>query len=180
MKPDNIVVPIIVMDEEVTSVSTDDTTEFLVYPIVPDIGVNVCCDQNSGGGGSSGGDGTGFVSQAEWLVIQKTAGETISALTLVRFQDANTVILATSNTTYAEAKVTGIALNAATIGGTVRVLIMGIIEDSFFTYPANTLLFLGINGTITSIPPTSGYSTIIGEAPALGVVTLSIREPTIL
>jgi hypothetical protein len=128
----------------------------------------------------SGGNGTGFVSQAEWLVIEKIAGESISALNLVRFQDANNVVKATNDQTYADAKVTGIALNGASIGGTVRVLIFGIIEDPFFTFPANTLLFLGVDGTITSTPPLSGFSAIIGEAPAVGVVTLSIREPTIL
>ena len=128
----------------------------------------------------SGGNGTGFVNQAEWLVIEKIAAETISALNLVRFQDADNVVLATNNQTYADAKVTGIALNAASAGGTVRVLIFGIIEDPFFTFPPNTLLFLGVNGTITATPPSSGFSAIIGEAPAVGVVTLSIREPTIL
>jgi len=128
----------------------------------------------------NGGNGTGFVSQAEWLVIEKIAGETISALNLVRFQDADTVKLATNNLIYADAKVTGIALNAAMAGGTVRVLIFGVIEDQYFSYPANTLLFLGANGTITDTAPLSGFSTIIGEAPAVGVITLSIREPTIL
>jgi hypothetical protein len=135
---------------------------------------------SSGGFSSSSGNGTGFVSQAEWLVIEKTAGETISALALVRFLDLNTVVNSTNNEDYFHAKVVGIALNGATTGGTVRILIFGIIEDPFFTYPANTLLFLGANGAITDIPPTTGFSSIIGESPAVGLISLSIREPKVL
>jgi hypothetical protein len=135
------------------------------------------------GGGTGGIPGTGFVDQARWLVIEKVAGETISALRLVRFSDADTVVYATNNQTYNEAKAVGIATNGAALGGTVRVLIIGIMEDSFFAFPSNTLLFLGPDGTIVSTPPslpTAGYSVIVGEAPTNGVFSLSIREPVIL
>lgn len=129
---------------------------------------------------SSGSGGTGFVDQASWLVIEKNALTNMSAYNLVRFHDADTVELATNNTVYNEAKVVGITIAAALAGNKVKVLILGVLEDPFFTWPANTLLFLGANGIITSTPPTSGFSTIVGEAPVPGVFSLSIREPTIL
>lgn len=154
----------------------DQSVNIQMGNIVPDNLIVNCCDDTQ----SSGGNGTGFVSQAEWLVIEKIAGESISALRMVKFSDADTVVLANSNTSYSNAKAIGIALSSASTGATVRVLIMGIIEDPFFTFPAETLLFLGVNGIITSTPPTSGYSVVIGEAPAVGVVSLSIREPIIL
>lgn len=88
----------------------------------------------------------------------------------MRFSSATTVVNSTNNEDYFHAKVTGIALNGAATGGTVRVLIFGIVEDPFFTYPANTLLFLGTNGTITATPPTTGFLSIIGEAPAISVL----------
>lgn len=119
----------------------------------------------------------GFVSQAQWLIIEKTALTEILDLRMVKFYDAETVMYAKSNGTYADARPIGITLTSAPIGGKVKILILGLVEDVSFNYSANTLLFLGPNGTITNIPPTTGYSVVIGEALAQGIVSLSIRPP---
>lgn len=142
--------------------------------ILPDNIIVKCCDDGSGGGG------TGFVSQAEWLVIEKIAGEPISGYNLVRFLDSDTIVKATNNDTYNHSKVFGIAMNGGLTGSLIRILIFGVINDPFFSFPDDTLLFLGVDGTITGVPPITGFSTIIGECPVTGVFSLTIREPKVL
>ena len=133
-----------------------------------------------GGATASGSGGETPASEAEWIVKNKIAGETISAFNIVRLYDANTIVKCSNNSTYSDARAIGISLSAGDAGDTIRVLILGIIENTFFNYPAGTLLFLGTNGTITDTAPTSGHLTIIGECPANGVFSISIKEPIVL
>ena len=126
---------------------------------------------------SNNGATVGFISQAQWLIVEKTVLHDTEDLRMVKFYDSETVTYAKSNGTYAEARPIGITLTSGLTGQKVKVLILGLVEDESFIFPANTLLFLGPNGTITEVPPTSGYSVIIGEALAPGIVSLSIRPP---
>ena len=126
---------------------------------------------------SNAGATVGFVSQAQWLIVEKIAGENIETHRMIRFQDADTVVYSKSNGSYAEAKPIGISITSAVTNGKVKILILGIVEGTDFTWPNGTRLFLGPNGTITSTVPTSGYSTIIGESLAVGVISLSIGTP---
>lgn len=136
---------------------------------------------SAGGGSSPTSTSTATTAtSAEWVVIEKKAGETISALNMLRLFDADTVVKSSNDGTRNEAKCIGIALTSGNTGDVIRVLILGLVSDAFFSYPAGTLLFLGTNGTITDIAPSTGYSAIIGEVPATGVFILSINEPIAL
>lgn len=141
---------------------------------VSSVSVNINLDKNID---SSAGATVGFVSQAQWLIVEKVAGENIDTHKMIRFQDANTVVYSKSDGVYADAKPIGISITSAITGGKIKVLILGIVEGSDFPWANGTRLFLGPNGTITSTVPTSGYSTIIGEALAVGVISLSIGTP---
>lgn len=125
----------------------------------------------------SSGNTVGFVSQAQWLIVEKAAGENIEQYRMIRFQDANTVVYAKSDGTKEDARSIGITITAAPVGGTVKILILGIVESELFTWPTGTLLFLSSNGAITSTVPTSGYSAVVAESLAVGVISLSIRTP---
>src|ERR1017187_140443 len=131
---------------------------------------------NQGGAGSGGG-GTGFVDQSQWLVAQKIALTDMSALSLVRMYDKDTFQLATNNGNYSMASVVGILIEGGLAGSKIRALIMGDIEDPSFTFPSDSLLFLGLSGIITSTAPSSGFSTLIGTSPALGMISLQINRP---
>jgi len=120
---------------------------------------------------------TGFVSQAQWLIVEKFASEELLEFRMIRFIDANTVSYAKPNGTLSEAKPRGITISRANPGEKVKILVTGFVEDSSFHFPNDTLLFLGPNGTITNTVPVSGYSTVIGESLVLGVICLSIRPP---
>lgn len=62
--------------------------------------VNISLDKNIN---STTGATVGFVSQAQWLIVEKVAGEAIESYRMIRFQDAETVVYAKSNGVYADA-----------------------------------------------------------------------------
>jgi len=126
---------------------------------------------------TTSGATVGFVSQAQWLIIEKIAGEDIESLRMIRFKDSSTIVYSKSDSTFTEARPIGITITSSPKDGVVKVLILGIVESNLFNYPPGSLLFLGPNGTITNNVPTAGYSVVIGESLAVGVINLSIRTP---
>ena len=120
---------------------------------------------------------------AKRLTEIKIADGPIGALSLVTATSDTNVINATDNSTYSNAIVLGVSLTSATIGGLVEILMMGKLEDPFFTYAVNDILFLGQNGVITNIPPSlplSTHSTTIGYSLGSGSIFLNIEKPIIL
>jgi hypothetical protein len=164
----------IILENEDAEVCVESVEPVLVTLVNTEIIVQVGCDQ------SGLTPPPGIADASKWLVIEKTAGENIQALRIVKFLDKDTVVYAHQSLTYADAKGIGMAITAGNTGELVQVLIMGVVEDVFFNFPANTLMFLADNGVITDTVPVSGHSVIVGECPTTDVFTLSIREPIIL
>ena len=113
---------------------------------------------------------------AERLVFRKVADEPISALRLVYLTSDTNVSLA-DNLAFNTSLVAGIAISTALTGGEVEIVAQGIVKDPFFSFPLNDILFLGLNGNITNIPPTSGFSTIIGKSLGAGSIFINIEQP---
>lgn len=113
------------------------------------------------------------------LILEKTASENISALKLVYLDSSSSVSLA-NNTSELQGTVAGVAINSATAGNTVKILVFGIAEDSFFNYNINERLFLGINGEITATQPSSGVLTSIGFGLGAGAIQIGIDKPVLL
>jgi len=160
----------------VVNINSNQTAELAIQGGTSIVGIDVFLDRIASGNGT----GTGFVSQSQWLIVEKNAGENIEQMKMVRFQDAETVVYAKSNSTLLEARPVGITLTSTLAGGKVKVLVMGILENPSFNYPAGTLLFLGDNGAISNtVPsaPTYKYSLAVAEVLAPGVINLSIRTP---
>ena len=105
------------------------------------------------------------------------AGMVISALKLVYCDINENVFVADNEDVFDKALVVGMALNAATLGNNVEVLIFGIYEDLSWNWTANDLLFLDTNGNITSVPPIVGYQTTIGKALSNNSILLNIKDP---
>ncbi len=122
-------------------------------------------------------NGTTPSDSAAKLIDEYIAAETISALQAVKLVDENSCELADSELTFDEGKVVGLALNAGTVGTTIRVQTFGIVEDASFTFPLNEPLFLKTNGTISNIPNTSGFNVQIGHSLGNGAIFVQIREP---
>ena len=116
---------------------------------------------------------------AKTLILEKIASENISALKLVYLDTQSSVRLA-DNLSEVTGTVIGIALNTVLIGGLVRVLVFGILEDAFFNYAINERLFLGSNGEITIVQPASGVLTSIGFGLGSGAIQIGIDKPVLL
>lgn len=114
------------------------------------------------------------------VVLKSIADEVISALKLVYLSDSSKHIRLADPTDYAKSQVIGITLQAGTLGNEIKVLTFGILEDSFFNFPLNIPLYLGMSGTITSDVPTSGMSVRIGHSLGSGAIYLQVQRPTIL
>lgn len=116
---------------------------------------------------------------AKTLKIEALAGEVISATKLVyMISDGVCGLADRSNITKKD--VIGIALSASVIGGNVAILLFGRFADAFFNYPVNSSLYLDINGNITDIAPTTGYSVLIGKGLGTGAIFIDIERPIIL
>ena len=123
---------------------------------------------------SSSGGGAGQ------LILDKIAGETISALKLVISDGNNEVIVADPNGAFEGAQVLGIALNSANVGEEVRVLTQGALQDSSFAFSINSQLYLGTNGFVTDTPPATGHRVLVAKAIETDEIYLEIEETIIL
>ena len=116
---------------------------------------------------------------AKTLILEKIASENVSALKAL-YLDTNTTCRHASNVSEIEGTVIGIALNSAIIGGNVRILVFGLLDDPFFNFTLNDRIFLGTNGELINYQPVSGVLTGIGYGLGSGSIQISIDKPTIL
>jgi hypothetical protein len=131
----------------------------------------------------SGQAGSGPSQDAVRLVISRVASETISAMQLVKSDNSTHVSLSTSNGSFEDSEVLGLALGSANIGQFVDILIFGAVQDNSFSFTLNEPVFLGVNGLVTqSIPVllTSSHFVRIGKAIAVDELFLNIEQPIVL
>jgi len=95
------------------------------------------------------------------------------------YKTTSGVALASNNLTEDEATVIGVTLTAALDGEKIKYKIIGNMTDSSFAF-GNNPVYLGVNGNMTNISPTTGYRTQIGTASADGELQINIEEPIIL
>lgn len=114
----------------------------------------------------------------EKVALERTSDQAISALQAVRLTSDTNVDLADSTGTYEEAITAGIATSTtAAAGQLIELQSYGLLEDPFFTFPLNDLLFLGAGGTITNVAPASGHRVVIGKSLGSGAIFINIEEP---
>ena len=121
----------------------------------------------------------------EKLALERLSDQAISALKLVRLTSDTTVDIADATLTYGESITAGIATStAAGVGQTIFIQTYGVVEDPFFTFPLNDLLFLGASGTITNVAPSLGagdtHRVVVGKSLGVGSIFITIEEPIIL
>lgn len=118
-------------------------------------------------------------SEAEKLVIEKVAGENISALQVLRLNDSNTVFRANDTSTFENSQAVGIALNSGNIGDNIRVQIFGVLNDPFFNYSVNAPLFLSGNGAISTSSSTN-FVTNIGKGLGIGSIFIDVQQTIVI
>ena len=93
--------------------------------------------------------------------FQRQAGATISALTVV-WEDSLGIVRPVSNTDAAYIDlIAGITVTSASTGGTVTVQRSGALDLTGLGLGTGRA-WLGANGRLTQVPPTSGYDVLAG------------------
>jgi len=110
----------------------------------------------------------------------KVADEIISAIKLVSGTSPTNVKLGQPDTTKLDATIIGLSVTAASTGNQLEIITFGEVTDSSFTYTYNEPLFLGVDGNITNIVPTTGMLTKIGYGLGAGKIFIDIQETIIL
>lgn len=112
------------------------------------------------------------------VIESYTAGETLSALTLVRSN--GTSVVKANPDTITNSEVLGLAITAAASGNQVNVLIFGTLEDaSFSSFNLNKSIYLSDNGVMSqTIPvlPASNYQVLVGKYLGSDTIFLSIED----
>lgn len=164
------------MDVSTIGTIEDDPT-IVVIGTQPDSAKTVCCDTPATGGGSV--DFAEESLSARTLKISLIADENISATKLIYFTSTTSGGLADFQNSSKKDAV-GIALTSATVGNLFDVLLFGRVEDSFFNFPLNDGLFLGNNGMVTNVAPTTDFSVRVGKSLGSGAIFINIERPIIL
>ena len=103
----------------------------------------------------------------------------ISATKLV-YSDSATTVKYADSLLYSTSKTIGVAKNTATLGNPINIVTYGPFSDASFLWAANTPLYLGLNGNITDIPPSSGHLVFIGHSMGIGKIFIRIEETFVL
>ena len=142
----------------------------------PNIIVNM-----SGDAYSIGFDPMGIIAnQAAAVVTDFTAGEMISALTVVYYDEATGTIFKADSDTLIKASALGITMTAGMAGSTIKVIQYGLLTDSSFSLDPADLIFLGHNGLITTTAVSEGYLTRLGRAIDSTTILVLIESPVTL
>ncbi len=121
--------------------------------------------------------------EAARLVISRIASVNIAAMKLVKSDSATHVSIATSQGTFEDSEVLGLALASVVAGQLVDILIFGAVQDASFSFTLNDPTFLGGSGQVTqTVPtaPTDAHSVRVGKAIATNELFLNITQPIVL
>lgn len=113
-------------------------------------------------------------------IVELQAGESISALQLVYIDGSGQARVARSNGSYLESRCVGMALSSVALNALGNFITFGEVVDAFFTFSDSDDLFLGLNGAITNVAPTTGHLTQVGSGLGLSKVLINIKKTIIL
>jgi hypothetical protein len=97
----------------------------------------------------------------------------LSALRLVKLNASNQLVYADNSI---DATVIGLTSQAVSSGIEPTAVLSGLVTDSSWNWVRGSPLYLGSNGNITAIAPTSGFIVPIGNAEAPTIINLNITQ----
>lgn len=108
------------------------------------------------------------------LTAEEFAGENLSALKVV-YQESSELFIADPEfvTVY---QIIGITTTAGTSGSPITFQYAGFISDPSFSFVPGPV-WLGSDGTITQVPPTSGWNVVLGTAISFTELYIDLRMP---
>lgn len=125
------------------------------------------------GSGGSGGASGGAVGAS--ISNTYVAGQTVSAVRLVKKNNAGQLVYADKDSEYT---VLGLSLTAGVSGANIDVMLFGEVQDGSFIWPIDTKLFLGLNGQVTATVPLTGWRVPIGYMTGINLLKIDIDSPT--
>lgn len=125
---------------------------------------------SSGGGGGAGSS----------ILQNELAGQTISAVRAVQLDGSQKLEYSTNDNTVAEAQTLGISNHAGVLDDSVEVVTFGPFTDSSITFAVNDCVYLGTNGQLTNVAPTTGVLLQLGKMIKPNVLFVDIEAPIIL
>ena len=119
----------------------------------------------------------GPIGPAGGAAVERTAGVTLSALTVVWEDVDGKVYPADYRNDIHVFMLLGITTNATQGGGSVSVQRGGVLEDVFWSLAPQQRVYLGANGAVTQTPPEDGYLILVGAAVSPTGVILQFTDP---
>lgn len=112
--------------------------------------------------------------------IPYTATTSISGHRVVCASFNNTIIYADSSIKTLANSIIGITSNAGNIGDVINVQTSSTITEPSWNWVQNLPIFCSINGLLTQIQPTVGFSLIVATATSPTTILVGIKQPIII
>lgn len=128
---------------------------------------------------SIGGQGPQGPAGASTTYLYMTAGMILSGHRVVCNSDIG-LVYASASTVASASSIIGITTGAVLNGALAEVQIASTLEEPSWTWTINDPIFVGDNGLLTQIPPTSGYVCIIGFAVSSTKILIDKQAPILL
>jgi len=125
--------------------------------------------------GQRGPQGVGIPGPAGGSAVQRTFGETLSALRAVYELDNQVFALDYRDDEHIDLLL-GITLTAGALGQVGNVQRSGAIDDAGWSWTPGPV-WLGANGALTQVSPVDGYDVLIGSANSATRITLNLQDP---
>ena len=118
---------------------------------------------------------------APLLQMDVVAGEPISVKKAVYYDYSTSRVFLGNPTILTKSLILGIAkTSAAAAGDIIKVVTFGNIVDAGFAFTTNSLIFLGSNGSISSVNLLSGYRVVVGKSLTSDTLFVGPQEPILL
>lgn len=108
------------------------------------------------------------------------AGEPISALRILSTGNDGLGYYSDPTAEDSVRRILGVTVDAGPAGSWIQMHREGRYQDPSWNFDVTKRLFLGTNGTITQVAPTTGVSVVLGHAQEPDTIFLNIEKPIIL
>ena len=124
----------------------------------------------AGPAGAAGGAGADYI-----------AASPLSGHQVIAIDSAGQAIYASSDNAAHALRIAGVSVAAAAAAAPVTVMSAGLIEHGGWSWTPGQPVFVGLNGVLTqTLPPTSVYSRVIGQAVGATRLLVDLQPPITL
>lgn len=172
MSTDNTVVVLVVEQQPSSTIVVEGGTTVITGDNSPS--VLVAAEQGPAG---KTGD-VGPPGPAGGTAFTRTAAANVSGGKAVTLNAAGECLHADGADPTMASRVAGIALNGGLIGDTITIIVTGgEIEEPTWNWIEGQPIFLGPDGALTQVAPTSGYVLVVGTAVGPTRMLVKIQQP---